>query len=71
MGWSVQVPARRAIERDEEAIAAWIEQTWPQIEKRKPNRGLDRLRRRGRHRADWGCVPHLGADRAEAGAARG
>src|SRR3954466_1147605 len=30
-GWSVQVPARRAAERNEEQIAAWREQTWPQI----------------------------------------
>jgi transposase len=28
MGWSWQVPARRAAERDEQAIAAWREQTW-------------------------------------------
>jgi transposase len=31
MGWSVQVPARRAAERDEEQIAAWREETWPRI----------------------------------------
>jgi transposase len=31
LGWSVQVPARQAAERDEEQIAAWREQTWPQI----------------------------------------
>ena len=28
MGWSWQVPARRAAERDQGAIAAWREQTW-------------------------------------------
>lgn len=28
MGWSWQAPTRRAAERDEEAIAAWREQTW-------------------------------------------
>jgi transposase len=28
IGWSVQVPARRAAERDEAAIAAWREETW-------------------------------------------
>jgi transposase len=28
IGWSVQVPARRAAERDEAAVAAWKEQTW-------------------------------------------
>jgi transposase len=29
IGWSVQVPARRAAERDEARIAAWREETWP------------------------------------------
>ena len=29
LGWSVQVPARRAAERDEEKIARWREETWP------------------------------------------
>jgi transposase len=31
LGWSVQVPARRAAERDEERIAAWREETWPVV----------------------------------------
>src|SRR3954453_2542212 len=31
IGWSVQVPARRAAERNEEQIGAWREETWPQI----------------------------------------
>ena len=31
LGWSVQVPARRAAEREEEQIAAWREETWPRI----------------------------------------
>jgi transposase len=31
MGWSVQVPARQAAERDEEQITAWREETWPEI----------------------------------------
>jgi transposase len=35
MGWSVQVPARRAAERDEAAIAAWREETWPVIKGRR------------------------------------
>jgi transposase len=30
-GWSVQVAGRRAIERDDEAIAVWKEQVWPQV----------------------------------------
>jgi transposase len=31
VGWSVQVPARRAAERDEGKIARWREETWPVI----------------------------------------
>ena len=33
IGWSVQVPARRATERNEEQISAWREETWPQIKR--------------------------------------
>jgi transposase len=36
IGWSVQVPARRAAERDEAAVAVWKEETWPVI-KGRPN----------------------------------
>jgi transposase len=32
-GWSVQVPARQAAERDEAPIAAWKQQTWPVIKR--------------------------------------
>ena len=35
LGVSWQVPSRRAVERNEEAIAAWREETWPYI-KGKP-----------------------------------
>ena len=35
IGWSVQVPARRAAERKEEQIAAWREETWPAIKRRR------------------------------------
>ena len=31
LGWSVQVPARAAAERNEEQISAWREETWPEI----------------------------------------
>lgn len=31
-GWTCQVPARRAIERDEVAVAGWRKETWPQVE---------------------------------------
>ncbi len=36
IGWSVQVPARRAAERDEAAVTRWKEETWPVI-KGRPN----------------------------------
>jgi len=29
LGWSVQVPKHRAVERDEAAIATWRKETWP------------------------------------------
>ena len=33
LGWSWQRPARRATERDDETIARWVKQRWPQIKK--------------------------------------
>ena len=35
IGWTVQVPARRAAERDEDTIARWREDTWPVIKGRR------------------------------------
>ncbi|MET7485420.1 winged helix-turn-helix domain-containing protein [Streptomyces sp. NPDC005538] len=31
-GWSCQVPARRAVERDDAAVASWVKETWPSVE---------------------------------------
>ena len=36
-GWSQQKPLRRALQRDEAAIAHWREERWPEI-KKKPKR---------------------------------
>jgi transposase len=33
LGFSPQKPTRRAIERDEQRIQAWIEQDWPRVKK--------------------------------------
>lgn len=33
MGWSRQRPARRAVERDDEAIARWVKRDWPRVKK--------------------------------------
>jgi transposase len=35
LGWSVQVPARRAAERGEGKIARWREETWPVVKGRR------------------------------------
>jgi transposase len=33
LGWSSQRPARRAVERDDEAIERWVRTEWPRIKK--------------------------------------
>lgn len=33
LGWTRQRPARRALERDDEAIATWVKEEWPRIKK--------------------------------------
>lgn len=33
LGWTPQKPTRRAVERDEPAIANWIKQEWPRVKK--------------------------------------
>jgi len=38
MGWSCQKPERRARERNEQAIAVWRKQRWPNIKKRSKKR---------------------------------
>jgi transposase len=38
MGWSRQRPARRAVERDDEAIEQWVNDRWPRV-KKTPGRG--------------------------------
>jgi hypothetical protein len=52
IGWSVQVPARRAAERDEAAIAAWreelnpVEAVWSNLKRSLANltkQGIDQL----------------------------
>jgi transposase len=35
IGWSVQVPARQAAERDEARIVTWREETWPVVKGRR------------------------------------
>jgi transposase len=35
LGWRLQRPARRAVERDEQAIARWVETDWPRIREKR------------------------------------
>jgi transposase len=39
LGWSPQKPARRAIERDEQAIRRWVHEDWPRVKKTPPAEG--------------------------------
>ncbi|MFI1204023.1 winged helix-turn-helix domain-containing protein [Streptomyces sp. NPDC020883] len=34
MGLTVQVPLRRAAERDQDAVATWLKETWPRVGRR-------------------------------------
>jgi transposase len=63
IGWSVQVPARRAAERDEAAIARWKQVSWPQI-KAISSDGWSRRRKLPGCRLRWAGV------RCRAGAGR-
>ena len=45
LGWSCQKPERRAVERDELAIARWTRTEWPRIKKRRPTGRPPRVRR--------------------------
>lgn len=38
LGFSVQKPERRAIERDEDAVQTWKRQTWPGLKKKRAAR---------------------------------
>lgn len=33
LGWSCQKPAKRALERDEKAIASWVKERWPRLKR--------------------------------------
>ena len=38
-GWSVQVPRRRAVERDDDAVETWVKEVWPRVKApRRPGR---------------------------------
>jgi putative transposase len=43
LGWSVQKPDPRAMERDEDLIRAWLSRDWPRIKKGAAARRRDRI----------------------------
>lgn len=43
LGWSVQKPETRALERDEELIRAWLSKDWSRIKKSAATRRRDRV----------------------------
>ena len=55
LGWSVQRPRRRAVERDQVAIDRWVKERWPPICKRPTAQSLMGLRPGGSC-ADSGLV---------------
>ncbi len=66
LGFSVQKPEKRAIERDEEAVRSWKRSTWPALKKSLARRPTDRLCRRVRHQRAPHTRAHLGAQGSDA-----
>ncbi len=58
LGWSCQVPERRAIQRDEQAMAQWKRYQWPAIQKSPTTWRPSGVPRRERFSAH----PHASAD---------
>jgi Winged helix-turn helix len=61
LGWSRQRPARRAAERDEGAIAAWVKRTGRRQERRPAPRRLASVPGRRRGVSAAACAGHLDA----------
>jgi transposase len=54
MGWGRQRPARRAVERNDEAIAKWVKHDWPRVKKTP---GAARPGSASKTRAGSACSP--------------
>jgi transposase len=67
--WTWQKPERRAIERDEKAIAEWKRKVWPDIKKRPAVARIARLPRREWLPAHPKRSKNLGTRRPDAGSA--
>jgi transposase len=67
IGWSVQVPARQAAERDEARIVAWREETWPVVKGRRRTWAPGWSSKTNQARAKAAQRTHLGPPRPDAG----
>ncbi|MFG3285183.1 winged helix-turn-helix domain-containing protein [Streptomyces sp. NPDC048111] len=65
LGWSLQRPERRAVERDASEIARWVAHEWPRIRKGREHTCLDRVPRRIRRLTPAASPPHLRAPRSD------
>ncbi|MER6076253.1 winged helix-turn-helix domain-containing protein [Streptomyces sp. NPDC001817] len=66
-GWSCQVPVRRAVERDGEAVEVWKERVWPRVKTMAADLGCPRLfRGRGRAGPETAEGAHVGTARGAA-----
>lgn len=65
LGWSWQKPERRALQRNETAIAHWRQKEWPRIKKRRAPGRASRFPRRERIPADPERPQDLGARRRD------
>jgi transposase len=54
LGWTRQRPARRAVERDDEAIEQWVKRDWPRIKRGRDGEVRGSV---SRTRADSRCCP--------------
>ncbi len=64
LGWSRQCLARRAVERDDEAIEQWVKTEWPRIKRGPAPRGPELLPGRVRILPAARSEGHVGAPRA-------
>jgi hypothetical protein len=67
--WSWQRPARRAAERNDEAIHQWVKRRWPALKKGKAPERTDRVRGRIRRIPVAVGARDVGTQRPDTGAA--
>jgi hypothetical protein len=69
MRWSLQRPARKAVERNQAEIGRWVAEAWPRIKQTPNAQSLALLHRRIGRQADPAGAADLGAQGQDAGAA--